>query len=159
VRYEAWYEIVPATAVTLKLTIRPGDRVSASVTVTGHSVRMRIADETTGAVAVKTLVAKSVDTRSAEWIVEAPSLCDSQGTCATQSLANFGSAAFSRVSATSAAGHTGTLTDPAWSRTPITLSSTGGNGDGRRFVRDVPSAGAAPAGLTADGSAFSVAYG
>jgi hypothetical protein len=162
VHYEAWYEVVPATAVTLKMTIRPGDRMSASVTVTGHSVRMRMADETTGAVAVKTLVAKNVDTRSAEWIVEAPSLCDTAGNCQTQALADFGTASFSRVNATTTSGHTGTLTDTAWTRTPISLSTQGrgfGGPGGGRFVRESSSATAQPGSLSPSGASFAVTYG
>jgi peptidase A4-like protein len=162
VHYEAWYELVPSTAVTLKnLTIRPGDHVSASVTVAGRTVRMRIADETTGNAVVKTLVAKAVDTRSAEWIVEAPALCDGFGRCDVQRLANFGTTPFSRVKATTATGHTGTLTDPAWTRTPISLNSDtagGGYGPGR-FIRETTSASATPGNLDATGSAFSVTYG
>jgi Peptidase A4 family len=163
VHYEAWYELVPATAVTLKnLTIRPGDRVSASVTVTGHTVRMRIADETTGNVVVKTLVATAVDTRSAEWIVEAPALCGGLGRCDVQPLADFGTTSFSRVKATSATGHAGTLTDPAWTRTPILLNtdgSGGGYGPGR-FTRETTSASATPGDLDpTTGSAFTVTYG
>ena len=157
VHYEAWYELVPAGAVTLDMRVRPGDRLSASVTVTGHRVRMRIADETTGAVAVKTRTARTVDTRSAEWIVEAPSLCDGAGRCETQPLADFGTAAFTRVSATSAGGHTGTLTDANWTRTPISLTA-GGSSDfgGGRFVRETTSATATPSLTSA--RTFAVTY-
>jgi hypothetical protein len=158
VHYEAWYELVPATAVTLKMKIRAGDHVSASVTVTGRRVRMRLADETTGAVTVRTLNASAVDTRSAEWIVEAPALCDGAGNCETQTLADFGTTSFSRVKATTSGGHTGTLTDTAWTRNPISLASDGfAGGPGRRFVRETSSASAAPS-LTS-GTAFTVSYG
>jgi hypothetical protein len=155
--YEAWYELVPSPATTLKLTVRPGDRMSASVAVTGRSVRMRLADETTGAVVVRTRRVSTVDTRSAEWIVEAPSLCDDNGSCRAQTLANFGTAQFIRVKATSAGGHSGTIVDAAWSATPISLTN-GGDGDAR-FGRQTSTATAEPAGLTSGGSAFSVGFG
>src|SRR5204863_219937 len=35
-RYSAWYEILPAPAIPLKLVVRPGDTISASVAVSGR---------------------------------------------------------------------------------------------------------------------------
>lgn len=46
-------------------------------------------------------------------------------------LANFGSATFSQAAVTGD-GHAGTITDPAWTATPITLAENGlGGFDGR----------------------------
>ena len=46
--YSAWYELVPAAPVKLGLTVRPGDTMSAGVTVSGRSVKLFIANRTRG---------------------------------------------------------------------------------------------------------------
>ena len=93
---------------------------------------------------------------SAEWIVEAPSECDSAGFCQTLPLANFGSATFTSARAQSASGHSGTISDSAWGRTKINSCRTGAsfvvNGSGA-------AAGAAtPSSLSLGGSSFTVSY-
>src|SRR5207247_10400832 len=75
--------------------------------------------------------------------------------CRTLPLANFGTLAFSASSARTVDGHTGTITDPAWSATAIQLQT--GSGSFRRFAA-VSGAGASPSAVSADGSAFSVAW-
>src|SRR3954451_17640143 len=140
--YSAWSELVPSASVDLPLRVRPGDRISASVLVTGRQVRLRLANRTTGAVATRRLRASRVDTRAAEWIVEAPSLCDARG-CETLPLADFGTTRFANASATTTGGHTGAIADPAWSVTAISLTGAGG---------------ASPGDLLPTGTAFSVSY-
>ena len=64
------------------------------------------------------------DTTSAEWIAEAPSACTTSGTnCRQAPLTNFGTVRFSQSSLTDSNGHTGTISDPAWSPTALTLQS------------------------------------
>jgi hypothetical protein len=153
--YSAWYEIVPAAPVKLRLTVRPGDTMSASVAVTGHSVKLFLADRTRGTSFVKQLDVAQVDVSSAEWIVEAPSACGDGGGCHALPLANFGTTSFAGVKATSATGHTGTISDPAWSAVAITLST---RAHGLRFTTDQGSGTAAPANLSPAGDAFAVTY-
>jgi hypothetical protein len=158
-QYSVWYELVPSEPVTLKMTVRPGDTLSASVSVTGHTVKLYIANRTRGTVFSKQLQASSVDRSSAEWIAEAPSACDNSGDCETLSLANFGSASFGSARATSVTGHVGTITDPAWSAVAITLSTDRFGHGGPGFVTDGRgSASATPAELNATGDAFAVIY-
>src|SRR6478735_1462067 len=45
--YSAWYELVPAASVRLRLTVHAGDTISASVSVTGARVRIVLANRTT----------------------------------------------------------------------------------------------------------------
>jgi len=142
-RYSAWYELVPAGSVDLPLRVRPGDQVSASVVVTGRQVRVRLANRTTGAVVTRVLRARAVDTRAAEWIVEAPSLCDGSR-CETQPLADFGTTTFANASATTTRGHIGTISDPAWSVNLISLSGIDG---------------ASPGELSPSGASFPISYG
>jgi hypothetical protein len=153
--YSAWYELVPAAPVKLGLTVRPGDTMSASVTVSGHSVKLFLADRTRGTSFSKQLDVAQVDVSSAEWIVEAPSACGDNGTCRALPLANFGTTTFGSVRATSATGHTGTISDPAWSAVAITLSA---RARGLRFATDQGSGTAAPANLSPAGDAFAVTY-
>jgi peptidase A4-like protein len=158
--YSVWYELVPSDPVELKLTVRPGDTISASVTVTGHTVKLYLANRTRGTVFRKQLQASTVDVTSAEWIAEAPSACDDGGNCDTLPLADFGTATFAGAQATSATGHIGTISDPAWSAVKITLTSgRRGRGGGPGFVTDGSgSASATPAELNAAGDAFAVTY-
>ena len=157
--YSVWYELVPDDPVELNLTVRPGDTISAAVTVTGHTVKLYLANRTRGTTFSKTLQASKVDVTSAEWIAEAPSACDDGGNCDTLPLAAFGTASFANARATSSTGHTGTITDPAWSAVKITLTSDRRRGGGPGFVTDgTGSATATPAELNETGDAFSVTY-
>jgi hypothetical protein len=153
--YSAWYEIVPAAPVKLGLTVRPGDVMSASVAVSGHSVKLFIADRTRGTSFIKQLDVAHVDLSSAEWIVEAPSACGQNGNCRALPLANFGTASFAAVKATNATGHRGTISDPAWSAVAITLSTRARD---LRFTTEQRSGTAAPANLSPAGDAFAVTY-
>jgi hypothetical protein len=154
----AWYELVPAASQTTKLIIHPGDRVRASVRITGSTVRLSIDDLTRHRSFTRTVHASVIDNTSAEWIVEAPSMCSSTNYCQTLPLANFGSAVFDSASARTTTRHMGTITDPRWTTTKISLSETGhrfigGGGPGAVGPQAVPST------LSAKGSAFSVTYG
>jgi Peptidase A4 family len=153
----AWYELVPSDPVRVALRVRPGDTVSASVTASGHTVKLYIADRTTGAVFTKRVSANPVDVTSAEWIVEAPSACDSTG-CQPLPLANFGTASFSAASATSTTGHQGPIADPAWAATAITLSPYADRGIGSTLTLPGSTAAAIPGPLSATGDSFTVTY-
>lgn len=119
-RYSAWVELVPAAATTLRLKVSPGDRLTASVSVSGHDTTLRLRDLTTGAAVSRTRRAARIDVSSAEWIVEAPSGCDRKGRCETLPLADFGQVGFSAASATSD-GHTGLVEDSSWATTELLL--------------------------------------
>jgi Peptidase A4 family len=153
----AWYELVPAPSVTINLRVHPGDLMSASVSVAGQKVTMKLSDLTRHRSFSKRLNAALVDLTSAEWIVEAPSACYSSNDCQTLPLANFGTTNFSSSSARTTSGRTGSIGDHSWQATKITLSP-----GGRRFIvyqGSGPSAGGAqPSSLSPGGSAFSVKY-
>ncbi len=152
-----WYELVPAASQTIKMRVRPGDGLYATVTVNGNKVVLTILDATTHRSFKKTLHASAVDVSSAEWIVEAPSDCISANTCQTLPLADFGSAAFAFAGAQSVAGHLGTISDPAWDVSKIRLTATG-----HRFVGYNGSSSlvgvATPSVLAPSGSSFKVTY-
>lgn len=151
--YSAWYELIPAGPVSVAMRVRPGDRLSASVTVKGHGVTLRIRDLTTGAHFSTTKRIANVDVSSAEWIVEAPSVCFASGACGLLPLTDFGSVSFSDATAT-VGGHTGTIADPDWSATALELRQ-----DAARTFRARRRPGRSAAVVSADPSAASAADG
>jgi Peptidase A4 family len=153
-RSAAWYEVVPAPSRRIGMTIRPGDTLSASVTVVGRRVTLRIADRTRRESFSKHLTVAAVDVRSAEWIVEAPSGCFSDNSCRTLPLTNFGTESFSAASATTARGRHGSIASSLWGRSKITLAPVG-----RTLISSGSAARAAPSPLSQNGSSFLVTYG
>jgi Peptidase A4 family len=153
----SWYELVPAPSKTISFVVRPGDVVHATVTVVGHQVTLELQNRTRHRTFRKTLFAPSIDVSSAEWIVEAPSECINQFACQALPLANFGSVTFDSASATSTTGRTGSILDPAWWRTTISLTP-----GAQRFIvarQTSDSAGTAtPSTLRAAGTQFDVTY-
>lgn len=153
--YYAWYELVPAASVTLKLKIFAGDKITSTVLINGTDVLVQVKNRTRHTVFTKHLQMAAPDLVSAEWIAEAPSECTVTGFCRTVPLTNFGSVSFSKVAALGN-GQGGTLSGPGWEPTPIQLVPRA-----RRFFGDVnasasSTAGASPTALAPDGSAFTV---
>jgi hypothetical protein len=151
----AWYELVPSASHAVKVSVNAGDRVRAAVTVDGGEVTVTLTDLTRHKSFTKRLHPATVDTTSAEWILEAPSVCTSSWNCRTLPLADFGSAGFTAAAATATTGHRGTIEDRRWTTTRISLAATG-----RTFVSDpsAPAATADPSALSSRGSAFTVTY-
>jgi hypothetical protein len=152
---DAWYELVPAASHTTSLVVRPGDRMQASVAVTGSQVKLQITDLTRRRSFIKTLHATVLDTTSAEWIVEAPSACTTASDCQTLPLADFGSAAVTAARATTTAGHRGSIADGHWATTKITLAEAARRLVGSPASRPIL---AQPSSLTASGTGFTVSY-
>jgi Peptidase A4 family len=162
--YDAWYEIVPAPSIPLKMVVKPGDRMTAAVLVqNGTQVILQLTNNTRHVRITKRVTVAEPDLTSAEWIAEAPSSCTSQGRCSTLPLANFGSMVFARSAATAgsaAAGtlHAGTISDPAWNSTSLELAERGIGGLDPSFTGNRSPSGAVPSVLTPDGRGFSVAW-
>jgi hypothetical protein len=155
--YSAWYELVPSTAKTLRMTVRPGDKITASVEVRGTNVSLKLRNRNRGTSFSTTKRMSSPDTSSAEWIVEAPSACDSSGNCAVLPLSNFGRVAFSSAAATTTGGRTGGISNGAWSTFKLNLSQAADRGRAG-FASASTTGGATPSSLSSGGSAFSIAY-
>lgn len=159
--YSSWYELLPAGPVNMKLTVHPGDELSASVTVKGHGVTLRLSDLSTGGHFSVTKRVASVNTSSAEWIVEAPSECAGSQSCEVLPLTNFGDVAFSSATATAHA-HTGPIGDPDWSATALELQQRSVRAEGLRAdAGTVPSAtliAATPSSSSDPLGAFSVSW-
>jgi hypothetical protein len=74
--YFTWYEMYPASTVQVGSSLRPGDRITASVTRTGSLYRLTLVDSTRPANSFSVTSSCSLSTckaTSAEWIVERPS--------------------------------------------------------------------------------------
>jgi len=153
--YGAWYELLPAGSVQIKLPVHPGDTIAASVTV-GHStgVVLHLRDETTHREFSKRVTMHAPDTSSAEWIAEAPSTCERSG-CITLPLTDFGSVSFTGASVLTRDGTSGSISNPAWKAVPIELQ-----GDIQAFAANTApvSDGATPGELVDSGSAFTVTW-
>jgi hypothetical protein len=74
--YFTWYEMFPAGTVEVGTSLKPGDKISASVTRTGTSYALKLTDSTTSgnniSVTKTCALTTCVDT-SAEWVSERPS--------------------------------------------------------------------------------------
>ena len=152
--YSAWYELVPAAPVTVPLKVRPGDRITGAVLVQGAKVVVSLKNLTLRKRFSKTFpLVQPLDTGSAEWVAEAPSICSANGRCSVVPLTNFGTVSFSRA-ATIGNGHPGTIADPTWDETQMSIGGGAGAQGGSVFNPHDAVASA----LSADGRAFSVTW-
>jgi hypothetical protein len=102
--YFTWYEMYPAGTIEVGNSLRPGDKITASVTRTGTSYRLALTDSTHPRNSFSTTATCSVcQNSSAEWIAERPAFA-----IGIAPLANYGSWALSHASET-AGGTTGTI--------------------------------------------------
>jgi Peptidase A4 family len=157
VRSGAWYELVPAASKTIRLRVRPGDELFASVVAVRHRITVTLTDSTSHHTFRRTLHAEHPDVSSADWIVEAPSDCVSETACQTLPLADFGSASFGLTLAQTTNGHLGAISDRHWRSSKISLRP----GAGRGFVSQGPASAvgeAIPSALNATGTGFAVGY-
>jgi hypothetical protein len=151
--YVAWYELFPAPPVSLGMQVRPGDLMSATVTVNRQVVLVRLKNVTTSRLFTKRLRMRRPDLSSAEWIAEAPTGCDSFGSCTTLPLTNFGTIDFTHGTA-AVKGHRGRISDRRWSATAIEL-----HGDLQDPVHPTQAgANAIPGALGGDGGSFQVSW-
>jgi hypothetical protein len=136
--YFTWWEMYPSNDIqVVGETLKPGDKISASVVKTGTKYALKVTDSTTPANSFSTTqtcsATKCVDS-SAEWIAEAPS-----GSSGVYPLSNFGSWTLSSatVKGGSKSGTISSFTDDE-----ITMVDSGGateakpgalNGSGNSF--------------------------
>jgi hypothetical protein len=162
VRYSSWYELVPAASVRVRLAVRAGDRITASVRASGRRVTVELRNRTTGTSFTKTLNMAAPDSSSAEWIAEAPATSTPGGETILP-LTDFGTVRFTNATATASSGRVGTVADPAWTASRIVLRASNRAGGGRGpfgpFAADAASsAEAIPTKLLAGGTAFAVTW-
>jgi hypothetical protein len=74
--YFTWYEMFPAGTVEVGTALKPGDKISASVTRIGTSYALKLTDSTTSGNNIsvtKTCALATCKDTSAEWVSERPS--------------------------------------------------------------------------------------
>jgi hypothetical protein len=152
-KYSMWYELVPAASVPIKFKVFPGNAIAASVNVSGTRVTLQIRNLSRKTNFTKTLSMAAPDLSSAEWIAEAPTGCNNSG-CRQLPLAKFRTLTFTKASVTTSDGHTGTITDTAWSPTMIELADIA-NGP---FSSETTMSGALPSALSSNGASFAVIW-
>jgi hypothetical protein len=151
----AWYELVPAPSRTIRLQVRPGDEMKATVTVIGHRARLQLRNLTRRHTFTKTVHTSAVDISSAEWILETPSIC-SGSSCQVLPLANFGSATFKSARATTTRNASGPISSRSWNTSKITLGA-----GGRHFAAAggaAASVSALPSSLSSRRTSFTIIY-
>lgn len=155
----AWYELAPSGSHRVRIGVRQGDLISASVTAAGGRVTVAISDLTRHHTVQKAVSpAGAIDLSSAEWILEAPSEClFGSSACQTLPLANFGRAGFTLARAQTATGSVGTISTAGGQDTKITLGPKA-----PLFVSlhpgQVPVGTAIPSGLINHGSSFTIGF-
>lgn len=91
----AWYEFYPSPAYDIRATVRAGDQLTATVTLSGGTVSLQLTDSSRGWTFSRQAAANGASGASAEVIAEAPSLASSG---AQIPLSNFGQVIFTGVS-------------------------------------------------------------
>jgi Peptidase A4 family len=109
--YAAWYEFYPASPVFGGDTPKPGDTLTAEVSVAGGTVTTTLHDSNQGWTLTATAPAARLAFSSAEWIAEKPA----------HLLTAFGTVGFSSATASTAAVSDGAIDNPAWSSDAVTL--------------------------------------
>ncbi|MGC8624959.1 MAG: G1 family glutamic endopeptidase, partial [Phycisphaerae bacterium] len=153
--YYAWYEMYPAAETPISsITVRPGDNISASVNYDTSTGNFTLAiDDLTSRGSYSKSVSGSGEARtSAEWIAEAPTIQNRNGTDSLTTLADFGSVAFSSASV-SVANSGGTVTTGS-----INAISSLASVDSIQMQTSGGKLEAIPSRLGSGGSAFTVTY-
>ena len=99
--YSAWWEIIPAPAITIDMAVRPGDRMHVDVSEAAPNVwTITMKNLNTGASFEQTVPYTSTHA-TAEWIVETPLLIGTDGAGFT-ALPNLGKVPFANATANGA---------------------------------------------------------
>jgi hypothetical protein len=96
--YYSWYEMYPAGSTQVGTTVKPGDKITASVVRTGTSYKLLLTDATTAGNNIsltKSCALATCEDLSAEWIVERPSYAST----GIVPLSQFGTMQFTAASA------------------------------------------------------------
>lgn len=119
--YYAWFEMYPASLVVLSPStypVSPGDALSATVTLVGSSYQLALSDAGHWSFSTTQSVASAPQNASAEWIVEAPTICTGRS-CKPVALSNFGTVGFTGATANGVP-----VNSPGFSSNQITMTKT-----------------------------------
>jgi hypothetical protein len=99
IAYSAWYETLPAPGVDIPMDVAAGDTVDAIVSTEDGRLTMSLRDRTSGETWARRFPDDDGGHSSAEWIVEAPTVCDAAGRCHQSQLTAFGRVPFTEARA------------------------------------------------------------
>lgn len=156
--YSAWYELVPAAPVTLKLGVRPGDVIAGSVSQKARRIIMQVRDLTSHATRTVVRTVSAPDLSSAEWIVEAPSICLTSRHCTPLPLTDFGTVPFSNASTTTTRTKRTAIDTASLKVTRLELRDYSQNETGQRMNAAFTPATGIASELSATGNAFTVTW-
>jgi hypothetical protein len=154
----AWYSLRSGVRKPISMLIKPGDVMEAVVTLGRGTVTLELADHSTPQLFAQTLPDTKLDDSSADWIVEARPFCIGPSACQPLPLANFRYVSFGLTGATLSNGHTGTISDPKWTATKVSIGLHGRRYGLNHAANSAVVGGAAPSALAAGGSVFTVSY-
>jgi hypothetical protein len=142
--YYDWWEMYPTNAVQIVHSISVGDVFNSSVTYTGSGhYTLTVTDKTHPSSSFTTVqTCGNCQRSSAEWIAEAPCCVGNN----PYPIPNWGTIKLSKSSTTNDAGHSGTISDPAWQNDEITMV----NGSGQIKAQPGP--------LKKNGAVFTVTW-
>jgi hypothetical protein len=155
--YSAWYELVPAAPVTMRLAVHPGDEISASVAESAGETILQVRDLSTHHARTAVRAASPLDLSSAEWIVEAPSLCFTTTHCTPLPLTDFGTVSFSNASVSTSSAQRAAIDARSLKVTRLELRDYS-QGPGHRFASTVTPATGIASALSPTGNAFTVTW-
>lgn len=143
--YYAWYELLPAAAITINMTITPGDQMNAAIVMNNANTNqwnITITDLTTDQ-QFQTPVTYTSSQLSAEWIIERPEVAHRIST-----LANFGQVTYTNCAAT-LSSTTGTISN--FPNAELVMYQSLNNGFGLNQLTSISE-------LSPDGSSFTATY-
>lgn len=155
--YSAWYELVPANPVTMSLAVHPHDLIDASVAEKQGRTILQVRDLSTHASRTVVRRASTLDLSSAEWIVEAPSICITSGRCTPLPLTDFGTVSFFDASEDTETLARAAIDAQALQVTRLELRDYSDGRSGPRATAAMAATGVASA-LSAAGNAFTVTW-
>jgi hypothetical protein len=155
--YSAWYELVPAAPVSMRLAVRPGDEISASVAESGGKTILQVRDLTTHRARTAVRTVSPLDLSSAEWIVEAPSICFTTTHCTPLPLTDFGTVSFTNASVGTSGSQRAAIDARSLKVTRLELRDYS-QGAGHRFASTVTPATGIASTLSPAGNAFTVTW-
>ncbi len=79
-KYSAWYELIPETSTTEKITVNPGDVIHCSITETSSGQWSIVLTDATNGQSFNVNTPYSSSELTAEWIVETPVVVGTGGT-------------------------------------------------------------------------------
>jgi hypothetical protein len=153
----AWYKLQPGGHKAVSMLVRPGDVIEGIVTLGRGTVTLELADHSNPQLYAQTFADTRVDDSSADWVVSSRPFCISSTACQPLPLADFRYIRFGLSATRLSTGYTGTIADPHWTRTALSIGLHGRRYGLLHATSAITVGGATPSALSA-GGVFRVDY-